>query len=102
MSTTPDKEPAIIHEFRILYDYVRLMGDQVNQLYARIERIEHRIEALNERLGGNVQTHLRDLQRIREIMVRKGEIEALLERLAASALPLPELRGREPSDRCHA
>lgn len=92
MSTIPEKEPAIIHEFRTLYEYVRLMGDQVNQIYSRIDRIEHNVNALNERSHGDITTNFRDLARIKEIMVKKKEVIVFFERLAASVLPLPEIK----------
>ena len=92
MSTIPGKEPAIIHEFRTLYEYVRLMGDQVNQIYSRIDRIENNVNDLNERGHGDIRQNFRDLARIKEIMVKKKEVIDFFERLAASVLPLPEIK----------
>jgi hypothetical protein len=92
MPTIPDKEPAIINEFRMLYDYVRLMGDQVNQIYSRIDRLENGISVLNERSHGEIRANFRDLVRIKELVMSMKEVTAFFESLAASVLPLPELR----------
>jgi DNA anti-recombination protein RmuC len=95
MSTSPDQEPAIIKEVRALYDYVKLMGDQVNQMYARIERLETKIRDLSERSRRDVSTNARELAHLREIMVKKEVVTDLFERLAASALPLPAIEERD-------
>ena len=31
-----DREPGIIKEFRELYEYVRLMGEHINQIHSRL------------------------------------------------------------------
>ena len=94
MSTIPEKEPAVINEFRMLYDYVRLMGDQVNQIYARIDRLERNINDLIERSHGDIAQNFQDLVHIKELVVDKKEVTDFFERLAASVLPLPELSGK--------
>lgn len=95
MSTSPPgPEPAILHEFRALYDYVKLMGDRINQIYARIDRIEATLNDLDERACGEIRRNFQELVRLREVVVRKAELVDLFERLAASVLTLPELRRR--------
>ena len=35
-----NREPGIIKEFRELYEYVRLMGEHINQIHSRVDKIE--------------------------------------------------------------
>lgn len=78
MLTLPDQEPAIIREFRMLYEYVRLMGDQVNRMYVRIERLETKIRDLTERSQRDLCTNARELAHLKDIMVKKEEITFFL------------------------
>ena len=39
-----NEEPKLIKEFRELYDYVRLMGEHINQIHNRLENIEKNIK----------------------------------------------------------
>ncbi len=90
-----DREPGIIREFRELYEYVRLMGEHINQIHARLERIERDMTEINASHRTAITQNAADLRTVKEQMINKYELDDFVEKLKASvgeALPsLPNL-----------
>ena len=90
-----ESEPNIIKEFRTLYDYVRLMGENVIQIHGRIEKIENSINDINSTHSNLVNENTREIANIKNNMVNKNEFSDLIERMRASMSeilpPLPSL-----------
>jgi DNA anti-recombination protein RmuC len=95
-----DDEPKIIKEFRGLYDYVRLMGEHVNQIHTRLERIEKNInEIVSNQRNHNTEV-AKEIGTIKANMVYRSEFNDFIEKMKSSMgeeLPsLPILR-KEPT-----
>lgn len=90
-----DQEPPIIKEFRELYDYVRLLGQHVKLIHNRLEQVETLITEMNTNHSTSIQEHALELANIREHMVRKVELNELIQKMKASLgeiyPPLPAL-----------
>jgi len=90
-----DSEPNLIKEFRGLYDYVRLMGEHVNQIYSRLEAIEKNINEISSSHRRYVMENKAEITNIRENMVNKSEFSTFIEGLRSSMgetlPPLPTL-----------
>ena len=95
-----DREPAIIKEFRELYDYVRLMGDHVNQIYRRLEQIESTLNEVSASHSASIRENALAITTIKENMVSKNEFHGFIEQLKASVseqLPPMPLLGQKES-----
>lgn len=89
-----DREPGIIREFRELYEYVRLMGEHINQIHARLERIERDMTEINASHRTAITQNAADLRTVREQMINKYELDDFVEKLKASVgEALPSLPG---------
>jgi DNA anti-recombination protein RmuC len=96
-----DREPGIIREFRELYEYVRLMGEHINQIHARLEKIERDMNEINATHRSAITQNAAELRTVKEQMINKYELDDFVEKLKASvgeALPsLPSLATKPPS-----
>jgi hypothetical protein len=97
MSDFSEREPGIIKEFRSLYDYVRLMGEHINQIHSRLERIERNLTETSTSLRNSLMGNAAEITNIKESMVNKYELGGFIEKLKASVgedlPPLPDMSG---------
>jgi hypothetical protein len=95
MSDFSEREPGIIKEFRSLYDYVRLMGEHINQIHSRLERIERNLNETSVSLRNSIMGNAAEITNIKESMVNKFELGGFIEKLKASVgeelPPLPDM-----------
>lgn len=77
-------EPKIVKEFRELYDYVRLLGKHVNQVYSRLDKIEQTINELSSTHGDSIKESATQISIIQENMVNKNEFSEFIEKLKSS------------------
>lgn len=87
-----NREPSIIKEFRELYEYVRLMGDHINQIHSRLDNIDKNINDISSSHRNAIIENTAELKNMKENMVNKYEVDALIEKMKASVgEPLPSL-----------
>ena len=95
-----DNEPNLIKEFRELYDYVRLMGKHITQIYSRLEMIEKSLNEINSSHSSFIKENSEELATIRMNMVNKQEFNAFIEKMKTSIgemlPPLPTLLKETP------
>jgi uncharacterized protein YdcH (DUF465 family) len=95
-----DREPGIIKEFRELYEYVRLMGEHINQIHSRLDKIERDINEISTSHRSAISENAADLKKVKENMINKYELSDFVEKLKASVgetLPsLPLLANKSP------
>jgi DNA anti-recombination protein RmuC len=95
-----DREPGIIKEFRELYEYVRLMGEHINQIHSRLEKIEKDMNEISSSHQNAITENAAELKNVKENMVNKYELDDFVEKLKASvgeSLPsLPFLTNKQP------
>ena len=75
------KNEAIGKSFRELLSYISSLGDHVNQIYDRLEKIESSIKETKEELESAITNNENELKSIREIMITKAEFNNLLRKL---------------------
>ncbi len=99
MSLSRD-EPALIKEFRELYNYVVLMGRHINEIHNRLGKIEESINEVKMNHSSFVRENSAEIANIVENMVSKSEFNDLVERMEKSMAemlpPLPTLTKEEP------
>jgi len=92
--STHGREPALLRDFRELYDYVYEVGRHVNLIYKRLERIETKLNEISERFDESTTVNRRDIVDIREKMLTRSEFDQFVDALKAKVeetLPsLPE------------
>ena len=81
---TVNEEPGIIKEFRELYDYVCLLGRNINQIHHRLENIEKTIDEVNTNLTNGITENTAEISNIKENMVNKYEFNDFVKKLKAS------------------
>jgi len=81
MSDFSEREPGIIKEFRSLYDYVRLMGEHINQIHSRLERIERSIAEMSTKHDASIRANRRELGEVKDLIATKQEVYDLLHEL---------------------
>jgi len=95
-----NNEPNLIKEFRSLYDYVRLMGEHVNQIYGRLDSIEKNMNEMSTSNRRFAEENIAEITNIKNNMVNKNEFNSFIERLKGSMgetlPPLPNM-SREAS-----
>ena len=95
-----DREPGIIKEFRELYEYVRLMGEHINQIHSRLDKIERDINEISSSHRNAITENAAELKNVKERMINKYELDDFVEKLKASVgeeLPsLPILANKPP------
>lgn len=96
-----NSEPTIIKEFRELYDYVRLLGDHINLIHTRLEKIETNINEISVSQSNSIRENSLEISNIRNNMVNKHELNEFIDKLKASVgemfPPLPILASEQVS-----
>ena len=67
--------------FRELLNYISSLGNHVNQIYDRLEKIESSIKETKEELESSITNNEKELKNIREIVVTKSEFNELIKKL---------------------
>jgi len=95
-----DREPGIIKEFRELYEYVRLMGEHINQIHTRLDKIDSNINEVSSSHRNAIRENTAEIREMRDKMVNKYELDDFIEKMKASVaetLPsLPILANKRP------
>ena len=95
-----DREPSIIKEFRELYEYVRLMGDHINQIHSRLDKIDKNINEVRSSHRTAIRENTAEIKEMKENMVNKYELDDVIEKMTArvaETLPsLPILANKPP------
>jgi len=95
-----DREPGIIKEFRELYEYVRLMGEHINQIHTRLDKIDRNINEVSSSHRNAIMENTAEIKEMKENMVNKYELDDFIEKMKASVaetLPsLPLLADKRP------
>lgn len=91
-----NEEPVIIKEFRDLYNYVRLLGTNINHIHRRLENIEKTINDVGTNLRNAIMENTAEISNIKEDMINKNEFYNFVERLKGSIgemlPPLPTIQ----------
>ena len=95
-----DREPGIIKEFRELYEYVRLMGEHINQIHSRLDQLERNISEMKSTHAAYIETNRTGLEDVKKVIASKAEVNGLFQELNNSlsgSLPsLPVKKVEEP------
>ena len=90
----PQREPALVKEFRDLYDYVFELGRHISLIYKRLENIETRLKEISVEFNESSTINRNEIVDIREKMFTKSEFDDFVGGLKAKVeetLPsLPE------------
>lgn len=90
----PQREPALVKEFRDLYDYVFELGKHITLVYKRLENIEIRLKEISVEFNESSTVNQSEIVDIREKMFTKSEFDDFVGGLKAQVedtLPsLPE------------
>ncbi len=90
----PQREPALVKEFRDLYDYVFELGRHITLVYKRLENIEIRLKEISVEFNESSTINRNEIVDIREKMFTKSEFDDFVSGLKAKVeetLPsLPE------------
>jgi histone deacetylase complex regulatory component SIN3 len=79
--STQNREPALVREFRELYNYVYDVGKYVNLIYKRLEKIETMIEEVSLKFDERTTANRGDIGEILEKMLTKSEFNEFVEAL---------------------
>ncbi len=71
----PQREPALVKEFRDLYDYVFELGRHITLVYKRLENIEIRLTEISEKFNESTTVNRNEIDDIREKMFTKSEFD---------------------------
>jgi hypothetical protein len=88
-----------LKQFHELHQYVRLIGEHINQIHTRLDTIDRAIHDMMTEHKMFIETNKTELERIKEIIVSKSEVKRLLQELNNSFKGgLPELPETEPAE----
>ena len=79
--STQNREPALVREFRELYNYVYDVGKYVNLIYKRLEKIETMIEEVSLKFDERTTANRGDIAEILDKMLTKSEFNEFVEAL---------------------
>ena len=77
----PDSETSITNSFRELLNYITSLGEHVNQIYDRLEKIEADLNKAMEELGTTTADNRKELEEIKKNIITKAEFNDLLKKL---------------------
>lgn len=77
----PDSETSITNSFRELLNYITSLGEHVNQIYDRLEKIEADLNKAMEELGTTTTDNRKELEDLKKNMITKAEFNNLLKKL---------------------
>jgi histone deacetylase complex regulatory component SIN3 len=93
--SSENREPALVKEFRELYNYVYDVGKYVNLIYQRLEKIEAMIDEISTKFDERTTANRGDIAEILEKMLTKAEfndfVEALRGNIEEKLPSLPEI-----------
>ena len=69
---------SLLLRFRELHDYVRLMGEHVNQIHSHLDNIEKKIDEITKEQASSAESAKVEFESLRELMTTKSELEGLL------------------------
>ena len=79
----PQREPALIKEFRDLYDYVFELGRHITLVYKRLENIEIGLKEISEKFNESTTINRNEIVDIKEKMFTKSEFDDFISGLRA-------------------
>ena len=100
----PQREPALVKEFRDLYDYVFELGKHITLIYKRLEHIEIRLKEISVEFNESSTVNQKEIVDIKEKMFTKSEFDDFLGGLKAKVedtlplLPESQLANFETSE----
>jgi uncharacterized membrane-anchored protein YjiN (DUF445 family) len=77
----PECESEIVNSFRELLDYVSTLGEQINQIYDHLERIELDVVKIKEDFGSSIAENKEGLESIKKNIITKSEFNNILQKL---------------------
>ena len=77
-------QELLLQRFHNLHDYLRLTGDHINQIYKRLDDIERKINEMTNEHKMLILANKNEIEKIKEIMIKKSEINGLLQELSSS------------------
>jgi len=79
----PQREPALVKEFRDLYDYVFELGRHITLVYKRLENIEIGLKEISEKFNESTTINRNEIVDIKEKMFTKSEFDDFIGGLRA-------------------
>ncbi|MDQ1279091.1 MAG: hypothetical protein QG670_351 [Thermoproteota archaeon] len=79
--SSSEGESSITNSFRELLNYINTLGEHVNQIYDRLEKIETDLNKLREDQVASSNESKKELEAIRKITITKSEFNDLLKKL---------------------
>ena len=76
-----NSESSVAKSFRELLNYVSGLGDHINQIYDRLEKIEKTISETKEELEASITDNKDGLERVEDVIITKSEFNDLLQKL---------------------
>jgi len=95
----PQQEPALVKEFRDLYNYVFELGRHITLIYKRLENIEIRLKEISVEFNESSTINRNEIVDIREKMFTKSEFDNFVGGLKAKVEEtLPSLPESPPAN----
>ena len=92
-------QDVLLKQFHELHQYVRLIGEHINQIHTRLDTIDRAIHDMMNEHKASTDTNKTELEKIKEIIVSKSEVTQILQELNNSFKGvLPELPEPEPDE----
>jgi hypothetical protein len=79
--TTPESEPSITSSFRELLSYINTLGEHVNQIYDRLEKMEADLGKMRDEQTSSLSENKKELEAMRKNTITKTEFNDLLKKL---------------------
>ena len=76
-----ESESNIVNNFRELLNYVSTLGEQINQIYDHVEKIELDVVKIKEDFGSSIAENKEDLLAIKKNSITKTEFNNILQKL---------------------
>lgn len=90
----------LLKQFRDLHQYVFRIGEHISQIHTHLDKIDRTIDDMKNEHKVVIETNKSELEKIKEMIVSKSEVNRLLQELNNSfkgSLPeLPETIPEEP------
>ena len=81
MLSLSDHESSYANSLRELLDYVSDLGEHINHIYKRLEKIDVSLNNAKEDLLASIKNNENELESIKETMITKSEFNSLLEKI---------------------
>lgn len=76
----PNNE-SISKSFRELLNYVSSIGEHVNQIYDRLDKIDTNLNKTKEKLRLSIENNTNELERLKKAMITKSELNEILQKI---------------------